>query len=256
MRIGLAAAFAMLAVVSARAQDGGSPLEITAEDTLEWRRNENVLVAQGKVVVTRDTVRLRAETVSAYYRDAKMDGAGGKQEVYRVDATGDVRIDSDGTQAFGGSAAYDLDQAVFVLTGGSPRFTASDLTVTASRNLEYWQEKQLAVARGEAVAEAGGRRISADVLSAYVGDDGNGKLSLRKVEAFGGVLISTAEERASGDQAVYDAESGIATLCGNVEIHRGGNALRGKCAEFNLNTGDSRLIGGGGGIRGLVRPPN
>lgn len=254
--MGLAVTLVALAAVPAMAQKADSPLEITAQDVLEWRRNENALVAQGKVVVTRGAVRLRAESVSAFYRDAKTDGAGDKQEVYRLDATGDVRIESDGAQAFGGNAAYDLDQAVFVLTGGSPRFEASDLTVTASRNLEYWQDKQLAVARGEAVAKAGARRIAADVLSAYVSEGKDGKLALRKVEAFGGVLITTAEERASGDQAVYDAETGIATLCGSVEIQRGGNALKGSCAEFDLNTGNSRLIGGGGGIKGLVKPPN
>lgn len=255
-RIGLVAALAMLAVAPTMAQQADSPLEITAQDVLEWQRNQNALVAQGKVVVTRGSVRLQAETVSAFYRDAKTVGSEEKQEVYRLDASGNVRIQSGSAQAFGGSAAYDLDQAVFVLTGDSPRFEASGLTVTASRNLEYWQDKQLAVARGEAVAEAGDRRIAADVLSAYVSEGRDGKLALRKVEAFGGVLITTAEERASGDQAVYDAETGIATLCGGVEVRRGGNALKGDCAEFDLNSGDSRLIGGGGGIKGLVKPPN
>lgn len=254
--MGLLAALVLLAAAPAFAQDADAQLKITAEEMLEWRRGENAMVAQGKVVVTRGSLRLQAETVSAFYRDAKSDGTGDKQEVYRVDASGGVQIDTDGAQAFGGSAAYDLDQAVFVLTGGSPRFEASDLTVTASRNLEYWQGRQLAVARGEAVAKTGDRRIAADVLSAYVGPGENGKTELRKVEAFGGVLIATPDEQASGEQAVYDAETGIATLCGDVEIQRGGNSLKGNCAEFNLNTGVSRLLGGGGGIRGLVKPPN
>lgn len=258
VRIGRAAVFVALAVFAAApgaAQDR-DPLEITAEDSLEWRRNDNTLIAQGKVVVTRGKVRLRAESVSAYYRDAGAGGADKQQEIYRVDASGDVRIDSDGAQAFGGSAAYDLDQAVFVLTGGTPRFEARDLVVTASQNLEYWQERQLAVARGAAVAQTGDRRIVADVLSAYVAPDREGETTLRRVEAFGGVLITTSTERASGDQALYDAETGVATLCGSVEIRRGDNSLKGNCAEFDLNTGVSRLVGGGGGIRGLVRPPD
>lgn len=254
-QIGLVAATILIATWPASAQERDPQLEITAQDMLEWRRGENAMIAQGKVVVTRGTLRLQAENVSAYYRDAKSGGAGEKQEVYRVDASGGVRIDTDGARAFGASAAYDLDQAVFVLTGGSPRFEANNLTVTAAQNLEYWQDRRLAVARGDAVALSGDRRIAADVLSAYVDEDSEGETTLRKVEAFGAVVVSTPDEQASGERAVYDAASAMVTLCGEVAIRRGGNEIKGDCAEVDLNSGVSRLIGGGGGIRGLAAPP-
>jgi len=229
------------------------PIEITAGDGLEWRRAEKILVAAGGVVLTRGTMKLEADSVSAWYRDGK----GGKdQEVYRIDATGKVRLVSDGAKGFGESAAYDLDQGVFVLSGGKPRFEAEQLVVTATRNLEYWEVKQLAVARGEAVAENGDRKISADVISAYVQSADGGKTELSRVEAIGNVRISTPEDSAKGNEAVYDAKSGVATLCGNVEIRRGPSVLKGKCAEVNLNTGVSRLIGGGGSVKGLVQSPN
>lgn len=243
--------FAGLAGLPALAQTFEFPLEIEADGGIEWRRDEQSLVAQGKVVMTRGDTELRAENISAHYRDT----ANGKgQEVYRVDASGSVRISSDGTQAFGDSAAYDLDQGIFVLTGKMPRLEASDLVVTAAQNLEYWQAKNLAVARGAAVAKSQDRRIAADVLSAYVEPSETGESELRRVEAFGRVVITTAENRASGDEAVYDARSGVATLCGDVEIRRGSSSLRGRCAEVDLNTGVSRLLGGGGGITGLVAP--
>ncbi len=236
----------------ASAQELAFPLEIVAEDGLEWRRDEQSLVAQGKVVLTRGNTELRAHSVSAHYRDnARGDG----QEVYRVDASGAVRVTSDGTQAFGDNAAYDLDQGIFVLTGKSPRLEATNLTVTAAQNLEYWEAKNLAVARGAAVAKSHDRRIAADVISAYVEPSDTGKSELQRVEAFGRVVITTPLDRAIGDEAVYDARSGVATLCGDVEIRRGESSLRGRCAEVDLNSGVSRLIGGGGGIKGLVVPP-
>lgn len=254
-RIGGIAALALLLAgtpwLPVTAQTPVSPLRIEAEEGLEWRRDEQSLVAQGKVVLTRGSTELRAETVSAHYRDSTN---GDGQEVYRVDASGTVRISSDGTQAFGDSAAYDLDQGIFVLTGKTPRLEAVDLTVTATQNLEYWEAKNLAVARGAAVAKSRDRRIAADVISAYVEPSESGKTGLRRVEAFGKVVITTAEDHASGDKAVYDAATGIATLCGDVEIRRGDNRLRGRCAEVDLNSGVSRLIGGGGGIDGLVAP--
>jgi lipopolysaccharide export system protein LptA len=228
------------------------PIEISAGEGLEWRRAEKVLVAAGGVVLTRGAMKLEATTVSAWYRDGK----GGKdQEVYRIDATGKVRLASDGANGFAESAAYDLDQAVFVLSGGSPRFEAEGLTVTASQSLEYWEIKQLAVARGDAVAQSGDREIRANTISAYVESADDGKTKLSRVEALGGVRITTPEDSASGEQAVYDAKSGLATLCGNVEIRRGPSLLKGKCAEVNLNTGVSRLIGGGGSVKGLVQSP-
>ncbi len=247
-----AAALSLLFVVagSGAAQTPSEPVEITAQDGLEWRQNEKALIAEGSVVLTRGTLKLEAENVSAYYRDSAV---ADKQEVYRVDATGDVRIASDGTTGFGDSAAYDLDQGVFVLSGRSPRLVARDLTVTASQNLEYWQQKKLAIARGGAVAESGDRRITADILSAYVEPSGTDEGKLQRVEAIGAVVITTPEDTAKGKEAVYDAASGLATLCGDVEVRRGDNVLRGKCAEVNLNTGVSRLVGGGGGVTGLVR---
>ncbi len=228
------------------------PIEISAGDGLEWRRAEKVLVAAGGVVLTRGTMKLEAKTVSAWYRDGK---DGKDQEVYRIDAAGNVRLASDGAKGFGESAAYDLDQGVFVLSGGNPRFEAEQLTVTAGQNLEYWEIKQLAVARGKAVAQSGDREIRADTISAYVESAEGDKTKLSRVEALGGVRITTPEDSASGEQAVYDAKSGLATLCGNVEIRRGPSLLKGKCAEVNLNTGVSRLIGGGGSVKGLVQPP-
>lgn len=237
----------------AAAQSDFVPVEITAQDALEWRQNEKELIAQGGVVLTRGDTELKAESVSVFYRDSK---TGGGQEIFRVDASGDVRFASDGTTGYGENAAYDLDQRVFVLSGGTPRIEANSLTVTASRNLEYWEQKNLAVARGNAVARSGNRKIVADVLSAFVEPSKDNKTALRRVEAIGGVVITTQDDRAEGHEAVYDAVTGIATLCGDVRIQRGDSVLRGNCAEVNLNTGVSRLLGGSGTVKGLMRQQN
>lgn len=245
----------ILAVIAAAAAANAAiaeiPVEITAGDALEWRRMDKVLVAAGGVVLTRGTTKLQATRLSAWYRDGK---DGKAQEIYRIDAAGEVRLSTDSARGFGESAVYDLDQGVFVMTGGKPRFEAEKLRVTASQNLEYWNVKRLAVARGGAVAESGDRRISADVISAHMAAGKSGKIELSRVEAIGGVRISSPDDSASGDEALYDAVTGVATLCGNVEIRRGPSVLKGKCAEVDLNTGVSRLIGGGGSIKGLVKP--
>jgi lipopolysaccharide export system protein LptA len=231
----------------------GPPLEIEADDGLEWRRDEKSLIATGNVLLVRGDLEIRADTVNARYRE-RTTGAG--EEVYLVIATGNVRITSQGTRTYSQNATYDLDQSVFVLTGGHPWLETADTKVSARQNLEYWQAKQLIVARGGAVAETGDRKLSADILSAFLKPGDNGEMKLRRLEALGSVQVTTPDSFASGDEAVYDAASGLATLCGDVEIQRGPSRLSGKCAEINLITGVSRLLGGGGRIKGLMQPGN
>ena len=74
------------------------PIEISAGDGLEWRRDEKVLVAAGGVVLTRGAMKLEADSVSAWYREGK---DGKDQEVYRVDAAGKVRGRFDSGRAHG-----------------------------------------------------------------------------------------------------------------------------------------------------------
>ena len=89
---------------------------------------------------------------------------------------------------------------------------------------------------------------------AFRGFRSSGKRGVAQIDAFGDVHISTPTEIARGDEGVYILDDGIATLCGNVRITRGDSQLNGECAEVNLNTGISRLLGGTGRVRGLITP--
>ncbi|MCA0448826.1 MAG: LptA/OstA family protein, partial [Proteobacteria bacterium] len=84
---------------------------------------------------------------------------------------------------------------------------------------------------------------------------------LKRVESFGNVHVSTPTEIARGDRGVYNMETSIAQLAGNVRLTRGDNQLAGDFAEVNNNTGISRLLsrpaaesGGDGRVRGLFTP--
>ncbi len=246
-------ASAQTASAQAGAIGDGPPLEIEADDGLEWRRDEKSLIATGNVLLMRGDLEIRADIINARYRE-RTRGAG--DEVYLVIATGNVRITSQGTRTYSQSATYDLDQSVFVLSGGHPWLETADTKVSARQNLEYWQAKQLIVARGGAVAVTGDRKLTADILSAFVKPGDNGNMELQRLEALGSVQVTAPDSFASGKEAVYDAATGLATLCGDVEIQRGPNRLSGKCAEINLTTGVSRLLGGGGRIKGLMQPGN
>ena len=92
------------------------------------------------------------------------------------------------------------------------------------------------------------------MASAHFAASSSGNQGIEQIDAFVDVHISTPTEIARGDEGVYILDDGIVTLCGNVRITRGDSQLNGECAEINLNTGISRLLGGTGRVSGLITP--
>jgi lipopolysaccharide export system protein LptA len=273
--IALAPAAAAQGLVGGNAADG--PLEITAQDGIEWRRKEQVYIARGDASATRGEVTVYGDRLIAHYREkADGDGAnsgdsagiagGGDTEIYRIEAVGNVRIVDERSRTTGDKAVYSLDRQVVVVTGRDLTFETEQETITSEDSLEYWQARDLAVARGDAVARREERVIRAEVLTAHFepqngdasqtgasdaagsaddgGDGANGRAQeIRLIEAFDNVRISTPEEFARGERGVYNTETEIATLVDNVRLTRGENQLNGGWGQVNLKTGVSRLRG-------------
>jgi lipopolysaccharide export system protein LptA len=228
---------------------GDSPVEIDAQNGIEWQRDTKAYIARGDAHARRNGVEIRADTLTAFYRDGP-DGKG--QEIYRIDADGKVQIHSASERAYGDKGVYHVEQAVLVLIGKNLKLETQSAVITARDTLEYWDKKHLAVARGDAIVNSQKGRLRADILTAHIAQDG--KRDLKQIDAFGHVLVSTGTEIARGEEGVYNPRTGLATLCGNVKITRGKNQLNGRCAEVNLVTGISRLVGGGGRVKGLITP--
>ncbi|MEX2453372.1 MAG: LptA/OstA family protein, partial [Rhodospirillaceae bacterium] len=141
-----------------------------------------------------------------------------------------------------------------VLTGDVRMETETD-RITATDSLEYWDRRNLAVARGNAIAARGENRLRADVLTAHFFKDKDDTSRVRQVDAFDNVVITTPDEVVRSERGVYDVETGIATLTGSVKITRGDDQLNGERAEVDLNSGVSRLFGRGkGGVQGIFSP--
>ena len=223
--------------------DSDLPLEVTAEQGIEWRRDEKLYLARGNARAARGDMSVSADLLTARYRE----GADGKIEVYSIEADGNVRLVSKDSTVSGDRAVYDIDKAVMLVTGRDLRAETAKATVTARDSLEYWDQRRVIVARGDAVAVEGDRRIEADRLTGYLrraGQSGGAADSgLYQVEAEGNVLLTTAAEVVRAAKAVYNLDREIATLTGGVKITRGENQLNGDSAEINLKTGVSRLTG-------------
>lgn len=235
---------------------GNAPLEISADDGIEWRRDEQLYVARGNALAVRGDISVYADVMSAHYSALAQGGT----DIDRIDVEGNVRIASPTESVYGDRGAYDVINGVLVLVGRDLRLIGASDTITARDSLEYWERKNMAVARGDAVAVRGDKRIKADVLSAYFTPDQSGKTKLTRIEAFGNVRISTPTEFARGDHGVYFVEREFATLSGAVKITREENQLNGEYAEVDLKSGVSRLLPGPPGtatskrVRGLLVP--
>lgn len=250
--IGAFAAFGQSAsaqVIGLPGQDRTKPIEINAEDGIEWRQREKIYVARGKARATQGEVTVHADVLTAHYREMP----GGSTEIWRIDANGNVRIAAPNQTAYGDNAVYDVGKGLLVLTGKVRLVTETD-QISARDSLEFWEKRNFAVARGEATAVRGDRRLAADVLVAHFKKSGDGTSKVHEIEAFDNVLISSPEEIVRAEHGIYDVETGIATLTGSVKITRGENQLNGARARVNLNTGVSLITGGAQGVRGYLAP--
>lgn len=266
MRAWALAAALLLAPLGAEAQllglgasGEGKPLQIDADQGIEWHQNERAYVARGNAKATRGGVSVRADTLTAYYRPkpGATDPNQGGSEIYRVVADGHVTMASETQTVTGDHAVYDLDQSVVVVTGNNLKLTTPTDIITARDSLEWYDAKSEAVARGNAVAIRDDRRVNADVLVAHVVRQQGGPSRISRVDAHGGVHVSTPQEVARGRAGVYNLDTGLVTLTGNVTITRGENEIKGETAVVDLNNNVSRMIAGpntGGRVQGLVIP--
>ncbi len=62
------------------------------------------------------------------------------------------------------------------------------------------------------------------------------------IDAYGHVVIVSADQIAIGDQGVYNLDTGIATLMGRVSVTKGDNELRGQYAVVDTNNNVSRVL--------------
>jgi lipopolysaccharide export system protein LptA len=256
-------------------QGGGAPIEITARNGIEWDRERNRYIASGDARAARGDTAVTADRLIAHYRERP----GQSTQIYRYEAAGNVRITTATQSAVADLAVYDIDSGVMVLTGRNLRLTTPNEVLTARDSLEYWTERHLAVARGDAtVLTREERRMRADVLAVYLlapgeqlparpapragaaqapflpvpGEDNR----VKRVEAFGNVFIAAAPSIARGERAVYNAATRLATISGNVKLTHCDNQLDGEVAEVNMDTGMSRMMprSDGGRVRALLMP--
>lgn len=82
---------------------------------------------------------------------------------------------------------------------------------------------------------------------------------IRRLEAEGNVVVTSKDQKATGQRGVFDMPSNTVTLTGGVVVSQGENVIRGDRLHVDLTTQRSRIEsagGGGGRVQGVFKPGN
>lgn len=101
---------------------------VTAYDTIQYWEEDKVAVAEGNATATRDDQTLTADTITARFKEAA-EGAGPDSrsgELSRIEAYGNVRLETKANIVLGDRGRYDLDSGIATLDG--------NVRITSDRN--------------------------------------------------------------------------------------------------------------------------
>ncbi|QDP19615.1 LptA/OstA family protein [Sphingomonas xanthus] len=116
----------------------------------------------------------------------------------------------------------------------------------AADRAEAQDRSDRAIFAGNVVVKQGNLTLrTARLTLAYASKDG---IDVNRIDASGGVTVTSPSETARGDFAVYDLDQGLITMVGNVRLDRGGSFLSGGRLTIDLDTGRAVMDGG---LRGV-----
>jgi lipopolysaccharide export system protein LptA len=121
--------------------------------------------------------------------------------------------------------------------------------------IELQDRADRVVLSGGVTAVQAGLSISAARLTAAY-SNGGGKTDINRLDAIGGVTIVKDDLRATSNAAIYDLDSDLITLIGNVALTQGKNRLNGGRIMIDLNSGRSTINGGNSAAPNAVGMPS
>jgi lipopolysaccharide export system protein LptA len=139
-----------------------------------------------------------------------------------------------------GAAAQGLPLPGFGNTG-----TALPVAIEADKGVEWRQNEQVYIARGNATAKRGDSTIRSDTLYAHYRRTQDNRQEIYKIVAEGAVKITTPKETITSDTAEYMVETAEFTLKGKpVKIDSGKSTLVAGLIVYNSKNKTANVTGG------------
>jgi len=222
-----------------------NPIEVSANKGIEWQREEKVFIARGSAKAIQGDIKVYADELIAHYRDDD----GQDTDVYRVDALGNVIIISKSETARGSAAVYDFEKDVLVMEGNPSSLETEDGKVISYDTIQFWGKEEIALAKGNALAERDNNKLFADMLVARFQKKNNNNVNVNEsdtrismIEGYGNVRLETKSgEIIIGERGKYDLISEVAILDGNVRVKSENSQMKGGFAVIDTAKGVSTL---------------
>ena len=219
--------------------DADKPIEIFADEGIEWHKNKQKYVAVGNAKALSGSLSLESDKIEAFYNEKESSN----MNIKEVKALKNVIVKDNKMKITGGDyAEYNISKDYFLITGKNIILTSESNVLRSKEKLEYWRQKNIAIATGKAEAKKGNEFIvSAEKLVWYLKETDK-KTKVKKLLGFKNVSIKTNNEVAFSDKAIYNNDTEICKLFGNVKLQRGESFLLGEYAEVDLKRGISKLL--------------
>lgn len=120
--------------------------------------------------------------------------------------------------------------------------TRAPIDIDAAR-IEVRDRENQAIFSGDVRVRQGNMNLAAPTLRVFYERGQGSNPVIQRVDAQGGVTLTSPSERASAAYGVYDVTDRQLTMIGNVVLNRGDSVLRGQRLAIDLESGRSTLDG-------------
>lgn len=113
--------------------------------------------------------------------------------------------------------------------------STAPIDVDAAR-IDIEDNSNEAIFSGAVVIRQGSLTLNADRVRISYAKDASGNPQVQRLDALGNVRLRQDSMRATANSGIYDLNSRLVTLLGNVQVDRPGDKLQGARVVWNLNT--------------------
>ena len=133
-------------------KSNGEPVEIYAEQGIEWHKNDNKYLAIGNAIAKSGSMSVNSDRIEAFYEEKDSSG----MDIKLVKAHKNVVVTDENLKIIGGRLAeYNLKKDYFSIIGKNLTLTSEENKLESNKKMEYWRAKGVAIATGKARAKKG-----------------------------------------------------------------------------------------------------